>query len=302
MAANAKVLVLGANGMLGHVLVDHFHQEGHSVVGCGRDEFDPFVDDIDDIMCSDWDYVINCIAIIRQRMKDGWGQYKSVDPNDHMFIVNGFDCDFGPTDNILYQSSMINASFPWMLASKCKEKGTKMIHISTPAVFNEKNDAGVMSGFSENDKMVNDHSNIYSTTKAWGEPSNCMVLRMSAVGHEKPGSKKLALLEWFKAQDGNENVYGYVNHWWNGMTTKQASICIEKIVANDWHVEGKRNMFSPKPISKLDTLVAIRDQLNLNIDIKPYVHEDTVVEILATEYGLNDKLEIPNFLEQVKEL
>ncbi len=310
----ANIQILGANGMLGHVLVEHLRACGHTVVGLERKDFDPFRHSIRPLMEPaqlEWDYIINCIAIIRQRgkwgngrLRGGWGKYQSVNPSDHFeaLTLSGFECDWGPTDDLLYQFSMINAVFPWRLAAECKRRGVKLIHISTPAVFDTKSTETYQAGrFAEFDQTVNTHEHdVYGVTKAWGEPNDCMVLRLSAVGHEKPEAKKLALLEWFKSQEGNENVWGYRNHWWNGMTTGQAARCIHTIIEKNLYVEDQRHIFSPQSTTKYYTLCMIRDHLKLNITVKPMDHRDTIVETLDTKYDLNSKLEIPDFLEQIQ--
>lgn len=301
----ARVLVLGSDGMLGHVLVEHLRIAGHDVVGWNRESFDVFKHDPVSIG-SDWDYVINCIAITKQRER--WGRFvkQRTGDGDVLTIGGGMDiaesCFPRHKVDTSYQATMINAAFPWRLASTCKWYGIKFIHISSPAVF-EPTTQGL---YVESDCKIDGHTSwddMYATTKAWGEPNDCMTLRLSIVGHEKSNSKKLSLLEWFKGEATKKEttqVWGFTNHWWNGMTTKQVARCVHLIIENNWYTEGPRHIFSPRPITKLDTLCAIRDHLKLDIKIEPLEHEKTVVETLETQYGLNAQLNIPDFIEQVR--
>lgn len=280
MWGKKRVLVLGSGGMLGHVVVEHLKETtanikvgGMFVFGADRNYFDvlrhPPNMTLDDYK---WDYVINCIAMTRQRIND---------------------------DN-KYEAAMINAAFPWRLAASCKARGIKLIHISTPGVFDtlERPGAYEPGAFTESDITYND-DDTYSQTKLWGESPQCMNLRLSIIGHEI-GYKKYGLVEWLKASEG-QTVNGFVNHYWNGMTTKQAARCIEQIISRKLYTEGVRHIYSSTPISKYATLLAIRDKLNLNVEILQHEHPHRVIETLATEYDLNAKLEIPSVTKQIRE-
>lgn len=262
-----RVVVLGANGMVGHALLNL----PFKTFFLTRKEFDVLETPL--WALPECDYIINCIGVVKQRIQTN-------DPNYH-FVDKA------------YNASLINAAFPWKLASHCKWKSVRLVHVSTDCVF-----SGKVGYYKEYDTPDYDKGDPYSETKAWGEPDNAMVIRTSFVGPEKDNF--LGLLEWTKRQSGAIN--GFANHTWNGITTKQFSKCITKIIQEDLYKEEIYHIFSPKPVTKYDMVKCFNQHFNLGLEIKPFEHEYSIKRTLSTEKDLNDKLNIPNFYKMVKQI
>jgi dTDP-4-dehydrorhamnose reductase len=109
----------------------------------------------------------------------------------------------------------VNANFPLELSKYRKP----VIQIATDCVW-----AGKAGPYLETDK--HDEISDYGQSKSLGEidAPNFYNLRCSIIGLEPEGN--YSLLKWFLSQPKKAKVEGYVNHWWNGITTLHfAMIC-----------------------------------------------------------------------------
>jgi dTDP-4-dehydrorhamnose reductase len=145
-----KILILGAGGMAGSMITKYLknYYEPDDVTGLLRDNFDVLNNDIPDL--SNYDYVINCIGLIKQKSSD-----------DKLFFT-------------------INSDFPKKLAKKHK----KIIHISSDCVFSGK--LSMDKKYNTND--IRDAQDSYGKSKADGELINAMILRTSIIGPSKDNS------------------------------------------------------------------------------------------------------------------
>jgi len=233
-----KTVVLGGEGMLGHMVVKALKRNSRQVKGFGRDMFDVEptseqtvgvklnrVVDSDDV-----GYVINCIGAIKP-----------------MFKTNLTNCIY------------TNAVFPHQLASVCEKRGLKLIHITTDCVFD-----GLGGPYDE----TREHSatDDYGKSKSLGEPANCLVLRTSIIGPEV-GGRKRSLLEWVRSQDGKE-INGFENHLWNGVTTLELGNRIGTILNNGRWEKGTFHIHS-NDISKKDLVGEIIKAYKLSIKVNP---------------------------------
>ncbi|WP_370550447.1 SDR family oxidoreductase [Edwardsiella tarda] len=231
-----KILILGANGMLGGSLFRHFscHNE-YEVLGTVRSKdaahllaeqgFDNVIIDVDvhdisiiDNIVSEFkpDYLFNCIGIIKQ-----------------------LDA---AKNNIL--SIEINALLPHKLADICSLRGVKLIHFSTDCVF-----TGEKGYYNEDD--IPDSTDLYGQTKCMGEISygGHLTLRTSIIGHEL--SSNHSLIDWFLSQ--NESVNGYSKAIFSGLPTCYMAEIIEKYVIPNERLSGIRHL-SVAPINKYELL------------------------------------------------
>ena len=251
-----KVLILGGSGMLGHklwqVLSNRFEtyvtlrqrfgyygkyglfDPARTIIEVSADDFDSVVRAVDRVGP---DTVVNCIGIVKQSQL-------AQDPLTSIFI---------------------NALFPHRLAKVCRERGIRLIHISTDCVF-----SGRKGNYKESD--VSDAEDLYGRTKLLGEVDyeGCLTLRTSMVGREIETSN--GLVEWFLSQKG-KTVNGYKRAIFSGFTTYALSEIISKVIIEQpdlrgvWHVAAQ-------PISKFDFLMLVNEVYRLKIQIKP---EETVV-------------------------
>ncbi|MEZ4704604.1 MAG: SDR family oxidoreductase [Bdellovibrionota bacterium] len=242
-----RVLILGADGMLGHRLFLTF-AKSYEVFGTLRSrrfanllgESGKIIHQVDAMdrnrirsVIKEYtpDYVINCIGIIKQK-------------------------DLAK-DSIL--SLEINALLPHYLALYCDEVGAKLIHFSTDCVFN-----GSRGNYKVDDPS--DCNDLYGKSKYLGEvnASHALTIRTSIIGRELKG--KQSLVEWFLSQHGQ--VYGYTKAIYSGLPTATMAKILEKYVFTAPEISGVYQVAS-NPISKFDLLGLIAKEFNCDISIVP---------------------------------
>ena len=175
----------------------------------------------------------------------------------------------------------VNTLFPHLLSNACRRLGIKMIHITTDCVF-----SGNKGNYQETDP--HDETGIYGVTKSLGEPKDCCVIRTSIIGEEL--YNKRSLLEWVREQNGKQ-IFGYVNHFWNGVTCLQLSKIIGEIIEKDMFWDGVKHIHSPDSVSKHDLIKTIIDVYDLKVDLRCYPTDDvnkTLGSINATLFDIPD--------------
>ena len=220
-----KILVLGGTGMLGNAVARRFagsseyntsvtfRTEGLDVPGL-KISFDALSDPLD-ILPADFDYVLNCIGIIKPFMADITAAVK------------------------------INSIFPHLLADWCEAKGMKLIHITTDCVY-----SGQKGKYVESDP--HDALDDYGKSKSLGEcVKNAMVLRTSIIGEEI--HKNASLLAWAKSQKG-KTVSGFSTHTWNGITTDHYAKICDTIIQKDYYERGLFHVFAKDDVTKLEMM------------------------------------------------
>jgi dTDP-4-dehydrorhamnose reductase len=222
-----KVLVLGANGMLGHACVNVLKSSKNiEVAGTtrGRDsefiDFDASNDSIVDLLAhTKPDWIINCIGIIKPHIKE----------SDPLSVLNAI---------------RINSEFPHALASSTK---SRIIQIATDCVF-----SGTKGLYVETD--LHDATDVYGKTKSLGEVTfeNVHHLRVSIIGPEI--GRSTSLLEWFRNQPISASINGYSDHLWNGVTTHQFGKLAYGLIANDYFEVAKTHVVPADVISKAGLL------------------------------------------------
>jgi dTDP-4-dehydrorhamnose reductase len=264
-----KVLVLGATGMLGHMVYRVLREAGAiQVYGTHLDDKnDLYYFDVESGLeglvricdrSSGYDYFINCIGMLA-------GKIKLEDPVS------------------IRKAIKLNTLFPHELSFLAKELKTKVIHISTDGVF---------SGKAEyyNEDAIHDCTDLYGITKSLGEvvDDHFLNLRCSIIGPSP--FEKGGLLEWFLQQPDETVVPGYTNHIWHGVSTYQFGKLCLKIIEEDYfgklREESSVFHFAPnEPITKYELLCLFRDNFGKNVKIEAVqTDERTYKRILATKY------------------
>ena len=254
-----RVLIFGANGMLGHKLYQTL-QGDFEVYGTVRSDFEPlrkfgFFNEeaiIPDINVLDHqavrqtverlrpDCVINAVGVIKQVMAVG-------DP---------------------VATLAINSIFPRRLADLASEMGFRLLTISTDCVFD-----GKRGNYSETD--VPDATDLYGISKLLGEAarsSRVLTLRTSLVGRELQGRN--SIIEWFLANRGG-TVEGYTTAIYSGFPTIVLAEIIADLIANRPDLSGVYHV-SSEPISKYDLLKLVNEAFNAGVTIEP--SEDVVID------------------------
>lgn len=232
-----KILILGANGMIGHKLLAELSKQPNlNVWGTIRSSSKitklftselklNVVSNIEAGNITSIDHllkeikpnvVINCIGITKQ-------------------LVN----EDNPTEAI-----EINSLFPHRLASLCHNINARMIQLTTDCVFN-----GQKGNYKETDPS--DATDLYGRSKFLGEVyyPHCLSIRTSFIGHELGTSH--GLLEWFLSQEND--VKGFSGAIYSGMPTVLIADVLTKYIFPNAKLHGLYHI-STNPITKYDLL------------------------------------------------
>lgn len=267
-----KFLVLGCNGMAGHMISQYLHERGHDVMGFGRKK-SKYVPSI----CGD----AKDLELIKNLIQNG--KYDSV--INAIGILNQFAED-NKADAVF-----LNAYLPHYLADITSKTDTQIIHLSTDCVF-----SGKRGEYTESD--IRDGEIFYDRSKALGEleDEKNITLRNSIVGPDI-NPHGIGLLNWFMKQ--NSEVNGFTKSMWTGQTTLQLAKTIE--VAAKEKAHGLFNTVPDYSISKYELLKLFNHYLrDDSIKIKPIEGIKADKSLKRTRFAF-DYL-IPNYEIMVADL
>lgn len=189
----------------------------------------------------------------------------------------------------------LNALLPHVLARACAEGGARLIHVSTDCVFS--GELPAPRAHREDD--VADARDLYGRSKLLGEVHEApgLTLRTSIIGREL--RRASGLMEWFVRQDGAE-LRGFTNAIFTGLTTKALARVIETVIAEHGELTGLYHV-AAAPISKYDLLLRLRDALGVRCEIRP-VDEPRINRALdGTRFERATGLVVPSWEEMVAE-
>ena len=259
-----KITVVGSRGMAGHVIVKYLEQQGHQVTAVDRTTLDieGKVDHFFDSL--DADFVVNAIGLL---VKD------CIDRPDRAITINSW--------------------WPQYCAYRLKDTSTKLIHLSTDCVFD-----GKRGNYLESDEHT--ETNAYGRSKSFGEINNAkdVTFRMSIIGPElKNGT---GLLNWVLTNKDQE-LPGWDNAWWNGITTLQLAKCIDQYIKNPVITGVYHLVNNDVKINKYDLLCKINEVYELSKKIVRTQGPKTVNKVLV---DTRDELDfaIPDYDTQLQQL
>lgn len=235
------ILILGHNGMLGHMVKKFFNYMSDSYDILTIEEKFPqdiFLEKILKIKC---DIIINCIGKIPQKKPKN------------------------------YETYLINASFPlWLAENKID---TTIIHPSTDCVYSGKTNSKY---YYINDIM--DAYDIYGISKKHASETlalyeNVKEIRTSIIGPEL--NNKTSLFEWILNKSENEEILGYTNHLWNGITTLEWSKFLHELLQNDF--KDKIYVLGSDINTKYDILQTVCNVFNIKRNIKKYQTNNVII-------------------------
>lgn len=267
-----KALVLGSQGMAGHMIAGWLMEQGWNVTGFARSSegiCPTVVGNAEDyesvaaqIEMGTFDVVINAIGLLNQ------------------FV------DLNPERGIY-----LNAEFPHKLAETCHKTGSRLIHISTDCVF-----SGKRGSYTESD--IPDAQSLYGRTKRKGEviDRENLTIRTSIVGPELK-KKGIGLYHWFMQQNGEVN--GYQRVLWSGVTTLELARFVGKVantgVSGLWHLSNNTT------VSKYDLLCLFNQYARYDqITIHPVDEPVSDKSLLCTRTDFS--YSVPDYVEMVRSM
>lgn len=266
-----KILVLGADGMLGHVVKLYFQEHGYTVKGTSRrtslDNNDYYYDvakNIEDINLIIKEFkpevVINCVGLLN----------KIAEENQSLAVL-------------------LNSYFPHYIDEICIKNNIKFIHVSTDCVF-----SGTKGEYTED--SFKDATSFYGQSKALGEINNSsnLTLRTSIVGPDT-NDKGIGLFQWFMNQE--KETSGYSKVIWTGVTTMELAKCMEMAIVNN--LTGLRHVVNNEKIDKYSLLNLFKEHFNkdIAINLKSDVVSDKSV-IRTTDFDFK----VPTYDQMIKEM
>lgn len=267
-----KILVLGCNGMAGHLISLYLKEQGHEVLGFARTKSSLIETATGDAMnaalikelvgVNKFDTVINCIGILNQF-----------------------------AENNKAEAAYLNGYFPHYLAQITEGTDTQVIHMSTDCVF-----SGKRGQYTESD--LRDGESFYDRSKALGEieDDKNLTLRQSIVGPDIKASG-IGLLNWFMQQKGS--VTGFTGAIWTGQTTLQLAKTMEAAIKEKAH--GLYNTVPDSWISKCDLLKLFNKYMRNNeIEIIPVDRMAADKSLKRTRWDFDYR--IPDYEQMVSEL
>jgi dTDP-4-dehydrorhamnose reductase len=280
-----KILVLGASGMLGHVVFRLLSEDSrHEVMGTarttgavlplGRDSAPGRVIGGVDVEHSDAlielfvrvrpHVVINCVGVVKQLAA----------AQDPLCAIP------------------INALLPHRLAQLCRTVDARLIHISTDCVF-----SGSKGHYVETD--VPDAIDLYGRSKLLGEVDypHAVTLRTSIIGPELAGNH--GLVGWFLSQLGP--VKGFRRAIFSGLPTVELARVIGDFVLPRTELRGVYHVAS-NPIDKFQLLRLIGAAYGKTNEIIP---DDNLVidrSLIAHRFTQTTGYEPPSWLELVQRM
>ena len=220
-----KILVLGSDGMAGHIIARYLQEAGYVVFTTtrGKTEGKNYHFDVVEnyreleriVSETKPNFVVNCIGVLNQ-----------------------FAEDHHP------EAVLINSFLPHFIASLREKKNFKLIHISTDCVF-----SGSRGKYSETD--LPDAVSFYGRTKSLGEvrDEKNVTFRTSIVGPDR-NENGIGLFKWFMTQEGAVKGFGKVV--WSGVTTLELAKTIER--SFDTKVTGLYHLVNNETINKYDLI------------------------------------------------
>jgi dTDP-4-dehydrorhamnose reductase len=246
-----RVLVLGATGMLGSTVAAVLGEEPSlAVVAVDRTRFDALHEHPGPLLADERpDWVVNAIGITAA----------NIDEDDRDSVA---------------RAEVVNLAFPRRLAAAAEQLGVSVLQISTDGIF-----SGSAGPYDED--AAPDPAGVYARTKLAGEIPN--TLRCSIVGVEPPGGT--SLVAWVLSQPHGATIDGFVNHRWNGVSTKAFADVCWAVTTQDIELPSPLHLVPADVVTKAELVALIAGSFGRDdLEIRAVEAPRAVDRTLATRH------------------
>jgi len=280
-----RLVILGASGMLGGEVARMAKLTGIPFLAISRDSeitldletmaFEQLGRQLN--LCEN-DWLVNCIGWIPQKPS-------------------------GDLAKDIRLANLLNISLPDQLSTSRAQLGFNWIQVATDCAFQ-----GTRGSYSEAD--VRDAEDLYGSSKITGEglSQGAIQIRCSIVGRDSRTSS--GLYSWFKSVARRGQVKGYVNHFWNGVSTTAFARLSIGMLQEDWGESMNQHWIPSDSLNKYELLQLFAKTLGLEPDVVIPVEADASINrTLATvDQNASDSLwmlagysEVPSIHELCQE-
>jgi len=289
-----NILVLGANGMLGKMISLYLKSNNELNVFVTAREKNSFIEKnfekkftnfqlsdnhMDNLkkIVNNIDFIVNCIGVIKPKIDE-----RNLNSTKETILTNSY--------------------FPLELQNLALENQIKYIQIGTDCVF-----SGNDGSYTELSFM--DAKDLYGKSKIVGEIEgiNKSLIRSSIIGPEE--GKGYSLMNWF-LNNTQQEVSGYKNHLWNGVTTLNFAKVVEGFILSNEFNFKTQHLIPKNTITKANLLEEFKKHFNKDLVIKHIDAEEIIDRTLLT---INDQVNenlwkcagyssIPTVEENIEEL
>jgi len=268
-----KIAIIGSTGMLGNIVLNYFRIFAKDIQlvipkKYNLDMKNEFISSLENA-----DFVINCAGAIPQKLPDSISILKK----NNYFKIN------------------------YLLPELLLENNFKVIHPCTDCVFKGTPHLapfGLKSDYDCDDLYGKSKAFLYSRKAFHVNIDLIRVIRASIIASDK--SKK-SLYSWTLSRiKSNHSIFGYINHFWNGITAlKWAEISLK--IINNFDSFPPISVYGTNTISKYELIknILIVNKLSPDKFLIPTKAKYTVNKSLIL--GANNFGDIYNLLIELKE-
>jgi dTDP-4-dehydrorhamnose reductase len=246
----SRILVMGANGMLGHEAIRVLAPDFEIWGACRQPQ------DLPDL------------GVPRERMLGGLdatradSAYALIERVHPDLVLNAVGIvKQRAAAKAAIPSIWVNSLWPHVLADACAARGARMVHVSTDCVF-----SGARGRYVESD--VPDAFDLYGRSKLLGEVidrEHVVTLRTSIIGWQL--GEPTGLVAWFAAHR-TELLKGFTKAVFSGLTTRALTEVIRDVLLPDPTVSGLWHL-SADPIDKYALLADLAGHLGWDVHLTP---------------------------------
>jgi dTDP-4-dehydrorhamnose reductase len=235
-----NVLIVGASGMLGSMVVDVLSRDRHlNVTATARDRR----------LIDHFQKLYPAVAWAQFRFDQGPPPAGLFDGQNWIVNAIGITKPLIRDDDAaqIETAISVNSLLPHEIGRQALRVGARVLQIATDCVY-----SGAKGSYVEND--LHDALDVYGKTKSLGETYQPAVhhLRCSIIGPEPKDFK--FLIEWFRRQPQGAQLNGFTNHNWNGVTTLHLARLFRGLIRNGMQLPHLQHVVPAGALTKAEML------------------------------------------------